>query len=113
MQGRFVRAAGLRVGAAEREVDGAADLLVEQDLADGAVDARVRADAELADAAGAVVGGERRLQDLVSALRARRDDGALPELEFDPGDLDAARARGDVEPDAALGRRLDGAGEYL
>ena len=39
VHGALVRPAGLRIGAAEREVDGAADLLVEQDRADRAVDA--------------------------------------------------------------------------
>ena len=68
----LVRAAGLGIGAAEREVDGAADLLVEEDRADRAVDAEVRADAELAEEAGAVVGVERRLQVGVAALGAAR-----------------------------------------
>jgi hypothetical protein len=59
VHGRLVRAAGLRIGAADGEVDGAADLLVEQDRADRAVDAEVRADADLAEARRALVGGER------------------------------------------------------
>ena len=50
MQRGLVLAAGLGIGAAEREVDRAADLLVEEDRADRAVDAEVRADAELAEA---------------------------------------------------------------
>ena len=48
-------------------MDGPADLLVEQDRAHRAVDAEVRADPDLAQAARAVVGGERALQ---------TDDGA-------------------------------------
>ena len=64
------------IGAAEREVDRAADLLVEQDRADRAVDARVRADPDLAQAAGARVGVQRRQEVLVAAVGARVDDDA-------------------------------------
>src|SRR5205085_3889661 len=53
VHGGLVDAAGLRIGAAEREVDGAADLLVEQDRADRAVDPGIRSDADLAQPAGA------------------------------------------------------------
>ena len=42
----------------EGEVDGAAELLVEEDRADRAGDAVVGADAELAEVAGALVGVE-------------------------------------------------------
>src|SRR3954451_18932252 len=63
----LVDAAGLGIGAAEREVDGAADLLVEQDRADRAVDPAVRADADLAEAARARIGRERALQVLVTS----------------------------------------------
>ena len=68
-----VLASGLGIGAPEREVDGAADLLVEEDRAGRAVDAEVRADADLAEAPRAVVGGQRALQVVVAdAPRARR-----------------------------------------
>jgi hypothetical protein len=48
VQGGFVDAAGFRVGLAEGEVDGAADLFVEQDVFDEALDVVVGADAEFA-----------------------------------------------------------------
>ena len=83
--------------------DGAADLLVEEDRADGLVDALVGADADLAEARRARVGRERLAQVGLAALGARVDDAALAELELDPRDLDAARARRDREADAALG----------
>ena len=53
VHGRVVLAPGLRIRHADREVDRAADLLVEQDLLREAVDPVVRADAELAEAARA------------------------------------------------------------
>ena len=68
----------------------------------GPVDARVGADPELAEEAGAVVGLERGLE--VVARRARRvalDDLAVRERQLDAGDLDAARAEGHGEPDRA------------
>src|SRR5215218_806522 len=108
-----VRPARLGIGAAERQVDRAADLLVEQDRPDRAVDAGVRPDPDLAQPAGAGVGIQRREEVVVAALGAGVDDAALAELELDPGDLDAARARRDREADAALGRVLVRAGEDL
>src|SRR4051794_39452599 len=108
-----VLAAGFRVRAADRHVDGAADLLVEEDRADRAVDAEVRADAELAEPAGAVVGGQRGLQVLVALVGARRDDFATAELELDAAHETAGRPTRDVEADAALGARLDRPGEDL
>ena len=113
VDGRLVGAAGLGIRAADREVDGAADLLVEQDRADRAVDPEVRPDPDLPEPRRAVVGGQRRLQVLLAAAGARGDDAALAELELDVGDLDAARARRHREAHAALGRRLDRAGEDL
>ena len=54
-----------------------------------------------------------RLQIGLAPLRARVHDAALAQLELDPGDLDAARAGGDREADAALGAALVRAGEDL
>ena len=93
MHDGLVGAAGLGVAAADREVDGAADLLVEEDRADRAVDAEVGADAELAEEAGAGVGLERRLQVGVAALGLRADHAALAELQRHVLDDDAARRR--------------------
>src|SRR5215211_4283509 len=60
----LVRPAAFRVGPAESEVDRAADLLVEQDVADEAADAKIDTDAELADPPPAVVDGQDLLQKL-------------------------------------------------
>src|SRR4051812_16166347 len=106
VHGRLVRAARLRIGAPDREMDGAADLLVEEDRADGAVDAEVRSDADLAQQRGAVVRGERLAQVGLAALGARGHDAPRAELELDPLDFDPARAGGDREADRALGRVL-------
>ena len=65
-------AAGLGIGAAERQVDGAADLLVEQDRPGRPVDAGVRADPDLAQQAGARVGVQRRQQVLLRRARRAR-----------------------------------------
>src|SRR4051812_27344363 len=113
VDGRLVRAARLGIGAADREVHGPADLLVEEDRADRAVDPEVRADADLAEARGAGVGRERLAQVGVAAVGACADDLARAELELDPLDGHAARARGDGEADRALGGVLHGAREDL
>ena len=68
---RLVDASGVRVAAADREVDGAADLLVEQDLTGSLRDAVVGADPELAQAAGAGIGVEHLDQEILAALGAR------------------------------------------
>ena len=62
VDGALVLAAGLRVARADRHVDGAADLLVEQDVAGAAVDPVVGADPELAEPAGALVGVEQLIR---------------------------------------------------
>ena len=49
-------------------MNGAADLLVEQDRPDRAVDPVVRADPDLAETPRAVVGGQRALQVLLAVL---------------------------------------------
>src|SRR5215210_2629117 len=70
VDGRLVRPARLGVGAADREVDRAADLLVEQDRADRPVDAGVRPDADLAEPRRAGVRGERLPQVGLAAVGA-------------------------------------------
>src|SRR4051812_13669101 len=108
-----VLAAGLGIRAAQREVDRAADLLVEEDRADRAVDAVVGAEAELAQAPRAVVRAQRLAQVGLAALGARLDHLAVAEHERDPGDVDPGRRRGDVEEDAPVGARLVRPGEDL
>ena len=63
---------------------GAADLLVEEDRAHRAVDAEVRADAELAEPPRAVVGGQRALEVGVAALRVRLGDDARRGTQLTP-----------------------------
>src|SRR3954452_10232244 len=109
----LVAPAGLRVRAAQREVHGAADLLVEEDRADRAVDAEVRPDADLAQAPRARVGVERLAQVALAALRARLDDLAVAEDERHAAHVDAGRRGGDVEVDAAIRAGLVRAGEDL
>src|SRR3954451_1616548 len=113
VDGRLVRAARLGIGAADREMDRAADLLVEEDRADGTVDPEVRADADLAEPRGARIRGERLAQVGLAAVGARADHTALAELELDPLDGHAARARGDREADPALRGVLDRTREDL
>jgi hypothetical protein len=74
VQGGDVRAAGLGVRPADGGVDGAADLLVEEDHADRAVDAEVRADADLAEEPRPVVRRERALEVVRAALGPVLDD---------------------------------------
>src|SRR3954454_4001560 len=110
---RLVRAAGLGIGAPEREVDRPADLLVVEDRPDRAVDAEVRADADLPEIPRAGVRVQRRLQIVVAARRAGRHHAALAQLELDLLHRDAAGRGGQREADAPLGGRLVRAGEHL
>src|SRR3954454_6500481 len=113
VQRGLVRPARLGIRAPEREVDGSADLLVEQDRARGAVDAEVRAHPELAQAAGAGVGGQRALQVLVALLGPGGDDLAAAQLELDAGHGQARRAGGNGAAHPPLRRVLDRPGEDL
>ena len=80
----------------------------------GAVDAEVRADADLAEPGGAVVGGERgRAGTPRRARRAPRPRGRASKRSVDPLDRHAARARRDRVADRALGGVLERAGEDL
>src|SRR5215207_1064317 len=88
--GALIRAAEEREAGPDREVDGAVDLLVEQGVPEGTVDALVAADPELAEAACALVGVERREQEVLVALRRRLDDRAALEAEADSLHLVAA-----------------------
>src|SRR5215211_3306596 len=94
-------------------MNGAADLLVEQDLAGAGRNPVVGADAELAEAACAVIGVEHLDQELLALLGARVDDLAAFEAEADARDLTAGVTRRQVEGDLTLGGVLDGTGEEL
>src|SRR5262245_11734303 len=93
VDGGLVEAARLGIRAADGEVDGATDLLVEQDLPGAVGDAVVGPDPELAEAARAIVGVEHLDEELLALLGARVDDPAALEPEPDPGDL-ATRVTG-------------------
>ena len=84
-------------------------------VADRAVDAEVRADADLAEPPRALVGGRApRCRYSSPALGARVDDLAVAELELDARDVDAGRrADGTVKRIAALALVLVRAGEDL
>ena len=90
---RLVRAAEIGVAVAEREVDGAVHLLVEQRVLHVARDPRVAADPELAEPARALVGVERLDQELLVRVRPGVDDPPAREAEPDARDL-AARVDG-------------------
>src|SRR3954449_1022192 len=90
---------------------GAADLLVEQDLAGAGGDPVVGADAELAETPGAVIGVEHLDQELLALLGRRVNHLAALELEVNARDLAARVARRQVEGDLALRRILDRPGE--
>src|SRR6266508_2009660 len=81
VDGRLVRALEEFEPPAERDVDGAVHLLVEVDVPHVPVHAWVAADAQLADAAGAVVGVERLEQKAFLALGGRIDHAAFREAK--------------------------------
>ena len=87
----LVRAAEPRDARAEREVDGAVDLLVEERVPHVPRDPGVAADPELAEPARALVGVEQLEEELLLVARPRRRRRARLEAEPDPG-----RARGPV-----------------
>jgi 16S rRNA (adenine(1408)-N(1))-methyltransferase len=91
MDGRAVQAAGVGVAGAERHVDRAADLLVEEDVFGEARDAEIRAEGEFAEAARAGVGVERLNQKCFVFGRAGVDDLAGREPEPDVVDFAALR----------------------
>src|SRR5215217_2578410 len=110
---RVVHAAGFGIRLADGHVDRAADLLVEQDLARAGGDPVVRSDAELAQAACAVVGVE-HLDQVALALRRRGvHDLAALEAELHAGDLASAVDGREAEGDLALDRVFDRAREEL
>src|SRR5690242_13240794 len=90
-----------------------ADLLVEEDASGEALDARVRANRELAQVARASVAVELAQQVVLVLARPRRDDLALPELELDPLNLAPGPDRRVAELHPAADRVFDRAGEDL
>src|SRR5689334_1418537 len=103
-----VRAADLGQPVAERQVDGAVHLLVEERVAHVLCDARVTADTELAETAGALVGGELLVLAVLVYLGRCVHDLAALQAKPDPAHLAARVDRRELaEHDLALGRVLD------
>src|SRR5438270_2298988 len=86
VQARAVPAARLREPRAEREVDRAADLLVEEDVAREAVDLVVEAERALAEEPRLGVHVEQRLEVVAAPRGVRGDD--LAALEAQPDVVD-------------------------
>src|SRR5262245_43995785 len=109
-----VGASDLGQAVAEREVRGAVDLLVEERVLHVAGDPGIAADAELAEAPGAVIQVEHLGQELPVARGRRVDDDTGLERERDPRDLAAVvDGRELAEHDRAVGGVLDRAEEEL
>ena len=94
-------------------MDGSGHLLVEQDVAGGAIDPRIGADPYFAEQRGARIGLQRGLEVLLAALGARVDHLAVAEAELDAGDRDPARPGGNREADPPVRGALERAGEDL
>src|SRR5690606_38958504 len=103
----------LAVRAAERQVDRAEDLLVEQRAASWPGDVRVGADADLPEAPCAGVDGQLRVEDLLPERGRGLDDLAALEAQPDVLDPRAAHVAGSPERDGALGALPQRPGEHL
>src|SRR5918995_697385 len=113
MEGGLVLPSTFRVGPAESEVDRAADLLVEQDVADEAFDAKIDTDAELADPPRAIVDGQDLLEKLLAHICSGRDNCASPELKADAIDRSPGVDPWILERDNTLGAVFDRRGVDL
>src|SRR5215207_6055406 len=98
---------------AKRQVDGAADLLVEEDVPRPAVDLVVQPEGELAEDASAVVGVEQRAQVVRAAASVRVDHPPTLEAQTDVLNLTTVEDGGQGKADLPLGLRLDRAREDL
>ena len=107
VQLRVVQPAELREARAERDVDRAADLLVEEDVAREAVDLVVEPEGELAEHGGAGVHLEQRAEEVGAARGLGRDHAPALEPEPHVGDLAALEDAGEAEADLAARLRLD------
>src|SRR3954453_21203353 len=113
VQARAVPAARLREPGAERDVDRAADLLVEEDVAREAVDLVVEPERALAEEARLGVHVEQRAQIITAARGLRGHDLAALEAQPDVVDGVPVEDRGKAEADLAFGAVLDRAREDL
>ena len=109
MQGRSVDSTGLGVALTEREVDGPADLFVEENAAGEPVDPGVESESELAEPACSGVEVEHREQIIFSPAGACGDDSTLTELETDSDQShdrhgrQESRSAGGRQPNPRLG----------
>src|SRR6202000_1881029 len=94
VQRRGVGATRLGVGPAEREVDRAGDLLVEQRVPGGPVDSGVGADPELPQEPGSRVGGQRRVEIFLALGGDGLHDLPVAERQAGPGGGGGARGGG-------------------
>src|SRR5690242_7662755 len=103
----------LWVAITKGHVDGTADLLIVEDVADAARDAEVVAEGELAQVARPVVQRELRIEELLPLRRRRLHHTPMLEGQADVLHQMAVRRAGDREADVALRRVLERAGEEL
>src|SRR3954469_20000246 len=97
-----VEPSGLRIRRAEREVDGAADLLVEEDVTGEDPDRLVEAEGEPAAPARAVVDADHLAQEGLPAARSGVDNLSGLEAKTHVVDLACVEDRGVGERDLAL-----------
>src|SRR3712207_4620848 len=110
---RVVLPAGLLLGAPDRQVHRAAELLVEEDVLGRPAYAVVGPDAELAQVSRPLVRAEHGLEELIPLLGARLDYPALHKAQPHPQDLAPRHGHRDAEVDLPVRRVLDRTGEDL
>src|SRR5262245_49447207 len=98
---------------AERDVNRAADLLVEERVVREPVDLVVEPERDLAEPARAVVQAQHGVEVLTAPVGLGGHDPAALEAQPDPVDLAAVEERGEAEADLALGDRFERAGVDL
>ena len=114
MDGGLVAIARIFVGLARSKMQGAGDLLIEQDVAHRVQDEGIEPEAELADGPGSGI----HIEDLVelalgAALTGGLDDTTLLQFQTDALELGARVQGGRVEGDHAVGRLERWAAEAL
>ena len=113
MQGRPVAAARLGKPAAQGEMEGAADLLVEQDVLARPPDPVIQAERELTQAAGARIRRQHGLQVVPVFLCLRRHHPAAAEFKLHPVHFAAAMAGGKGKGYMTLRAVLERRSEHL
>src|SRR5919198_1828439 len=109
MQARVVESAELLEGRAERDVHGAADLLVEERVIGEAVDLVVQTERDLAETARALVHLQEGIEEGAAAPSLRLHDPSALEPQSDVLDLAALEERREGEADLPCRLGLDGA----